>query len=56
MYTVTIRNQTRTKKSWKVFFFAHQAKTWLSLAGFISKDLSNPFTGEVAEIRVRKFG
>jgi hypothetical protein len=50
MYVVTIYDHTRERVKERTFEFRHEAMSWLALSGFITGDMTNPFTGERAEI------
>jgi len=49
-YIVTVFDRARERTKVKVFEYRHEAMSWLALAGFITDELTNPFTGESAEI------
>ena len=49
-YIVTIYDHKRERVKQRTFEFRHEAMSWLALSGFISDDMTNPFTGEYAEI------
>jgi hypothetical protein len=50
MYTVTIYDHKRTRVKQRKFEFLHEAKSWLVLSGFVTDEMSHPYTGEYAQI------
>lgn len=50
MYRVTIYDHKRERVKQRKFQFRHEAVSWLTLSGFITDDMTNPFTGERAEL------
>jgi hypothetical protein len=50
MYTVTIFDHARERVKERTFQFRHEAMSWLVLSGFVTDDMTNPYTGERAEI------
>jgi hypothetical protein len=49
-YLVTVYNHNRERTKLLQFQFRHEAMSWLALSGFITDELTNPYTGEKAEL------
>jgi hypothetical protein len=49
-YIVTVYDHKRERVKQRTFEFRHEAMSWLALSGFITDELTNPYTGEKAEL------
>ena len=49
-YVVTIYDHKREGVKQRKFQFRHEAVSWLTLSGFITDDMTHPYTQEYAEI------
>lgn len=53
-YLVTVYDHNRERTKLLQFQFRHEVMSWLVLSGFITDEMTNPYTGESVEITKEK--